>query len=395
MNLVLLADKKIRKGFEAAVKDTPNITLLGVEMVIRGNTMSRIADHHNPHTLVIYKGVPEKDGITVQDLISFLHVKKPALRMIFVYGKISDNVEFANTVEFLLENGITDIVPDTAMDKVVTAIENPMTEETIQAYLEELFATDTPAEEHEVESTEATAQEYEKLQLDFPSVTARTEFDMDKIMTVTHNRETDSPITIGIAALQHHNGCTHTAFEIAGMLSKKYSAAIMMADKGTLDAYAGFHKIATGTAAQGLSVQGIDVFPIDKLQEISGQYSATICDFGYFREEYKPAFRKCDVKIMLCSAAEWDIPLLLNYVNYPSVDYIHDIHFCFSRVTGAKFSKYCRQLMKSGFIAYRLHNSPDWTTPHKQNEEIYRRILQPYKRLPTPEKQKRKLFKVK
>lgn len=162
----------------------------------------------------------------------------------------------------------------------------------------------TPAEEHEVESTEATAQEYEKLQLDFPAVTALTEFDMDKIMTVTHNGETDSPITIGIAALQHHNGCTHTAFEIAGMLSKKYSAAIVMADKGTLDAYAGFHKIATGTAAQGLNVKGIDVFPLEKLQEISGQYSATICDFGYFREEYKTAFGKCDVKIMLCSAAE-------------------------------------------------------------------------------------------
>ncbi len=394
MNIVLLADKKHRKGFETAVRDNPNITLLGVEMLIRGNTMSRIADHHNPHALVIWRGVPEKDGVTVSDLISFLHMKKPSMRMIYVYGEIADNTEFLNTVDMLRENGITDIVADTALDSIVQHIEQPMTEDDLQQFLDDLLHEDEPEETEEVQ--EEQPQHFDELRLDFPSVTATQEFDIDKIVTYTQTGEQDKPITVGIMALQHHNGCTHTSFEIAGQLiKKKYSVAICMADRSTLDAYAGFHQIATGTASAGLNVQGIDVYPYDKLNEISGQYSVTVIDFGYFREEYTKPFGECDVRIMLCSGAEWDVPLMMNYVNYPTVDYSHRIFYCFTRTTAKKFQAYNRQLMKAGCVAFRLHNSPDWTTPHKENIEVYRKMLGAYKSIPETGKEKRKLFRVK
>ena len=308
MNIVLLADKKHRKGFEQAVKDNPDIALLGVEMLIRGNTMSRIAEHHNPHALVIWRGVTEKDGVTAQDLISFLRMKKPSMRMIYVYGEVTDTVEFLSTVEVLQENGITDVVTSTDLTDIVQHIEHPMTADDLQALLDDLLHEDEQ-EEQTATQQDNDPQNYEELHLDFPSVTAAQNFDIDKIMTFTRTSEQDKPITIGIMALQHHNGCTHTSFEIAGQLAKKYSAAICMADRSTLDAYAGFHQIATGTASEGLTVRGIDVYPYDKLSEISGQYSATVCDFGYFREEYTKAFGECDVRIMLCSGAEPFLPI--------------------------------------------------------------------------------------
>ena len=394
MNIVLLADKKHRKGFEQAVKDNPDIALLGVEMLIRGNTMSRIAEHHNPHALVIWRGVTEKDGVTAQDLISFLRMKKPSMRMIYVYGEVTDTVEFLSTVEVLQENGITDVVTSTDLTDIVQHIEHPMTADDLQALLDDLLHEDEQ-EEQTATQQDNDPQNYEELHLDFPSVTAAQNFDIDKIMTFTRTSEQDKPITIGIMALQHHNGCTHTSFEIAGQLAKKYSAAICMADRSTLDAYAGFHQIATGTASEGLTVRGIDVYPYDKLREISGQYSATVCDFGYFREEYTKAFGECDVRIMLCSGAEWDVPLIMKYVNYPTVDYVRRIFYCFTRTTAKKFQAYNRQLMKAGCVAFRLHNSPAWTTPHKENTEIYRKMLDAYRKLPEPERVKRKLFRVK
>ena len=101
------------------------------------------------------------------------------------------------------------------------------------------------------------------------------------------------------------------------------------------------------------------------------------------------------MKIMLCSGAEWDMPLLLNYVNYSTESYLRDINFLFPRVTQGKFVKYSKQLMKSGIVSYRLHHSPDWSHPHTDNMSVYKAVLKPYSMLPNTPKPKRRLFKVK
>ncbi len=394
MNIVLLADKKIRKNFENAVKKNPVITLLGVEMVIRGNTMTRIAEHHNPHTLVIYKGVPEKDGLTVNDVISFLRMKRPNLRIVYVYGKVLDTNDFIDTAEALVNQEVYDIVTDTDYQPVFDVLENPMTLENVKDYIEELLKEPEQLETFTDEEQE-TPEILETLELDFPSVTARTEFDMERIMTVTQTASGSERICIGIGQLQHHNGCTHTAFEIATIISRSNSAAVVIADDETFRSFAGFHKIKTSAASEGLNVKGIDVYPYSKLSEIRELYGAVICDFGYLREEWKKGFGECEVKIMLCSGAEWDMPLLLNYVNYSTESYLRDINFLFPRVTQGKFVKYSKQLMKSGIVSYRLHHSPDWSHPHTDNMSVYKAVLKPYSTLPNTPKPKRRLFKVK
>lgn len=185
MNVVLLADKKVRKNFEAAVRKKPDITLLGVEMVIRGNTMTRISEHHNPHVLIIYRNVPAKDGLEVNDVISFLRIKKPSMRIVYVYGTIADKTDFAMTAEFLMQNGINDIVADYDIEKILETVETPMEKNDIMNFIEELFTEDTPEDVIEVKDEIAEEQKYDDLNIDFPTVTELAHFDINKVMYVT------------------------------------------------------------------------------------------------------------------------------------------------------------------------------------------------------------------
>ncbi len=395
MNVVLLADKKVRKSFETAIRKNANINLVGVEMVIRGNTMSRISDHHNPHILVIYRNVPAKDGIEVNDVISFLRIKKPNMRIIYVYGNITDNTAFAMTAEFLMQNGINDIVANYNAEKVLEVVEDPMEKSDIMSFIEELFTEETSETAVEEIDKVADEQVYDELHIDFPTVTEINRFDIDKVMYITSQHTEKDSLLIGIAQLQHHNGCTHTSLEIASMLSRKNSTAIIMADDQTFENLAVFNRINPIAAKDGLNVHGIDVYPYSKCGEISKEYSIVVCDFSYLREEQKKAFMNCDVKIMLCSSAEWDISTLTRFIKYDTENSARDIHFLFPRVSPTKFVKYNKQLLKSGITAYRLHNSPEWSKPNAENITVYKNILSKYTVDSKPKKVKRRLLKIK
>ena len=123
----------------------------------------------------------------------------------------------------------------------------------------------------------------------------------------------------------------------------------------------------------GIEFNGIDVYPFSMLNDIKQNYSAVICDFGFLRECHKPYYGDCNVKIMLCSAAEWDIGLTMKYINFSNESHIHDINFCFPRVTRTKFIKYNKQFIRSGCNAYKLNYSPDWTCPHQDNFTVYKK----------------------
>lgn len=396
MNVVLLADKKFRKPFETAVKKDPNINLVGVEMVLRGNTMSRIADHHNPHALVVYKGVPEKEGITEKACISFLRMVKPNMRIIYVYGKVEDIDTFTNVSEELIGNGITDIVTDTAAENVIKVIDEPMTAENVRAIIEKLNAPEEEIPHEELKhDVPMPGQEYEPLEVDFPTVTASDKFEMGKIVYEVSETKESEHLTIGVAQLQHHNGCTHTAMELATMLSKNKTVAVIMADPDTYEALVVFHKINPMAAKQGLDVNGIAVFPYDLHSQIENEYSVIIYDYSYLREERRKSFDECDIKVMLSSAAEWDVAKVTNFIKFNDDNYVRTISFLFPRVTQSKFLKYSKVFRKSGISAYRLLDSPDWTAPVEGNTAVYKHIIENYNIAKSGKPPKRKLLKIK
>ena len=395
MNVVLLADKKYRKPFESAAKKDPSVDLIGVELLIRGNTMSRIAEHHNPHALVVYRNVPEKEGITVNDLIAFLQMKKPNMRIVYVYGNVADTKDYITVAESLLGKGITDIVTDFAADKVIEVLNTPMTEYDVREYIVQLTTTveERSSEAEQVEPF-ATEQEYAPLEVDFPTVTAMDDFDIDKVVYEVTGAAEAEHLTIGIAQLQHHIGCTHTAFELATMLSKSYKVAVILADDDTFEALAVFHKLNPMSVKQGLTMNGIDVFPFELNKQIAKEYDVTVYDYSFLREEKRKSYDECDIKLMLSSSAEWDISKTTNFIKYNDDEYVRSITLLFSRVAQSKFLRYNKVFRKSGINAYRLADSPDWTAPVQDNISVYTHIIENYK-LSKSKTPKRKLFKLK
>ena len=238
-------------------------------------------------------------------------------------------------------------------------------------------------------------QEYEPLKVDFPTVTASDKFDIDKIVyEVSEIKESDH-LTIGVAQLQHHNGCTHTAMELATMLSKNKTVAVIMADPDTFEALAVFHKINPMAAKQGLDVHGIAVFPYELHDQIANEYSVIIYDYSFLREERRKSFDECDIKIMLSSAAEWDVAKVTNFIKFNDDNYVRTISFLFPRVTQSKFLKYSKVFRKSGISAYRLLDSPDWTAPVEGNTAVYKHIIENYNIAKSGKPPKRKLLKIK
>ena len=142
-------------------------------------------------------------------------------------------------------------------------------------------------------------------------------FDIDNVLVISNPAKEVQTINIGIAQLQHHNGCTHTALEIASLLSKKNSVAVVFADKDTYERLAVYHKINPLAAREGMNYNGIDIYPYSKHEELPESYNAVIYDYSYLREEQKNSFDKCELKILLASAAEWDISTLVKFTTIP------------------------------------------------------------------------------
>lgn len=390
MNILLLTGNKPRKTIEPLFKNSPH-TILGNEAAIKGATVSRILDHYAPHIVLLCDDVLEKEGITRQDVIVLLRAKRPSLRLI--YHSDAEKLSLG-TFSFLMENQVYDVVTD--LKKLPELVDAPMSDADLIGMIENL----EKQQQEQTEEKQSAAPEidmiHESLQLAFPVVSVR-DFDIDSFQQIRDSAAaSECPnLTIGIAQLQHHNGCTHTAFEIAAMLQKqKVNCCIVLTDAETYRNLAAFHELNPELIDIGLQVHGIDVYPYEKLSEVREQYSCTICDFSFLREEQQASFGSMTVKAMLCSAAEWDIATTMKYVNYPSIPYVRDIIYLFPRVSKAKFIGYNKQMIRAGCEAYRLHQSEDWLTPCAENLAVYQRLVREHLFVPT-EKKKRGLIRLK
>ena len=101
---------------------------------------------------------------------------------------------------------------------------------------------------------------------------------------------------------------------------------------------------------------------------------------------------------MLASAAEWDIAKVVNFIKFNEEEYARSITFLFPRVTQSKFLKYSKALKRSGINAYRLLDSPNWTSPVEGNLADYTHIIENYiitKNAKKAKRPKRKLIRLK
>ncbi len=386
MNIVVLTHNKQRKAVNAVMKDTVH-TILGYETVIRGTTVTRILEHHVPHCVVICDDVQEKEGVTKADVITLLHARRPSLRIITVTNQ--DDLEY---LSFLKDNAVFDHISE--LKNLPTVLEYPMTEQMLDDRIAEIIAEQEAAKaaEQEKEIAEENA-EHQPVDLSFPAV---SEIGFDMMTTIRVDISEPKPIdkmTVGIAQLQHHNGCTHTSFEIAALLKeKKASVCVVLFDSDTFHDLAVFHKLDPERSRDGLKVNGIHVFPFEKLDEAKQQYDCVICDVSLLRDDNRQLFNEMAEKILLCSAAEWDIAKTMHFVNDEKYLNVRKIIYCFPRVSRKKFIGINKQMIKAGCTAFRLNNSIDWTEPCDANIAVYHQVIGKYLNIPV-KKAKRGIFR--
>ena len=375
MNIVFLASNKERKNLEAQLKGSPHHSL-GNEPAIKGATATRIVDNYAPHAVVVGEDVQEKEGITKLDIITLLHAKRAALRIIYISQNLS-----MDTLIYLKENGVYDVIR--SGEELLKTLDHPMSEDDIDQMIKDIIEAEREQNVLHVAQSdgEFAQEEREPLLLAFRTVTEST-FDLNDIGTKNEPivTVTPQPLLIGIAQLQHHNGCTHTAFEIAALLKKeKHSVCVVLTEQDTYENLAAFHNLHPEGIKDGIDFSGIPVFPLDKLNDAKKKFSCIICDFSFLREDDKRLYSSMHVRIMLCSGAEWDIATTMRFINYPSdMMNVYSIAYCFPRIAKAKFIGYAKQILKAGCNAFRLQFSEDWKEPCADNVELYHHLLRNY-----------------
>lgn len=382
MNLLLVCNRTVRKPFEDMLKTVNDCTLLGTETAIRHNFSDIICNKYNPHIVMLVRGVIVSQKADLKKIIPEIRAKRPSIRFIYVYGDISDQGEFEKTYSFLTENNIFDIVVGQKTDaEFAEIIANPMSREQLEL---SISAENTAEEQPEIveEIEEKQTEQVEKIPVTISSLTAQQDFDIMTVVNIVENNEATEikNISIGVTELLHHNGCTHTAFEIVSMLNaKKKSACIVIFDNETYRNLAKFHGLVGDKLLEnGFKLKNLNIYPPEKLAEVSEQYNYIVCDIGYLKDDLKPVFSEMHIKIMLCSSAEWDIDFLLKYINFSSDGYIRDINYCFYPISQAKFIQYNKQMLKGNCRAYRLRTSVDWLSPCTENQNVYISILKKY-----------------
>ncbi len=109
MNIVLVSNKKNKSFLSNAIKNTPDMVLLGVVQTVKKGFADFITDNYNPHILFFDGSTPGAKNINVIDSVILLRQKNAKVRIIYYYGAVEDKQQFQETFETLIENEITEI----------------------------------------------------------------------------------------------------------------------------------------------------------------------------------------------------------------------------------------------------------------------------------------------
>lgn len=394
MNIVLVTDRKSVKNFEETIK-FENINLLGVETEIRADFVKRIAEHYNPHILVVSHGVKSKTAFA--DLIPELLQRCPKLRIVYCFGRVDENNErnYLDTLKLLSQYGIYDILDCAVYERgfrkrFIDILKTPMTADDLrQAVIH--------SEEQQTEHTNVFRQEFEKILDTTPVILSKTEvekpYNNEEVIVIDEqpellNKDKAEHITIGIGTITDSQaGSTLSAFELTEVLiSQKQSVALFLSEK-KYNNYISYHGL--DSAEQGCEINGITLYPLSLYKEKSTSVKFSVCDFGtdiiQYNCEIYSYFEKSEIKICLCSFDEWDIAELAEYLNQP-LPYIKEVNYVFFPVSQANFVKFSKQMIKGHCKAYRLRNSPDYTQVCDWNRNVYMEIISRYTKVEVPKK---------
>ena len=398
MNIVIAADKKYTKIFKDSLTQH---NILGFENELKSNFVSRIADHYNPHVLIVVNGVRSRKFDFFAALPE-LRKQCPTMRIIYFFGRLTDETEqsYLDVCGKMFPYGYYEIVPYDMYErgfrsKIAEILEKPLTGEDVKKLIAD--------RQEEKIHTEILMQSIEKIIDTTPVSFAKDEVEAD--YDDTQVERFDEPqelltekqgehITMAIGTISEKQaGCTQTALEIAILLMKsKQSVAVFLEDE-TYESYISYHGIES--APNGCQVNDLTLFPLSVYQEKKMYVRFAVLDVGYApiipEDAAYPFFESAEIKICICSFNEWDISKLADYLNSP-LPYIKEINYIFFPVSEKNFVKFQKQMDKGHCKSFRIRNSPDYTEPCEWNVGIYNKILNTYIDLDISKPKKRFLF---
>ena len=370
MNIVIAADKKYTKIFRDSLTQH---NILGFENELKSNFVSRIADHYNPHVLIVVNGIRSRK-FDFFPALPELRKQCPTMRIIYFFGRLNDETEqsYLDVCGKMFPYGYYEIVPYDMYErgfrsKIAEILETPLTGEDVKKLIadrqEEKIHDDTQVERFDEPQELLTEKQGEH-------------------------------ITMAIGTISEKQaGCTQTALEIAILLMKsKQSVAVFLEDE-TYESYISYHGIES--APNGCQVNDLTLFPLSVYQEKKMYVRFAVLDVGYApiipEDAAYPFFESAEIKICICSFNEWDISKLADYLNSP-LPYIKEINYIFFPVSEKNFVKFQKQMDKGHCKSFRIRNSPDYTEPCEWNVGIYNKILNTYIDLDISKPKKRFLF---
>ena len=108
MNLVVLCDKNTQKYLTHNIDFTENnYGVLSYENELQTDFAKKII-HFLPNILIVFRGYRNR-GTNFIEEIGKIKEKLPDIRIIYIYGKITEEQEFLKITTELIENGIYDI----------------------------------------------------------------------------------------------------------------------------------------------------------------------------------------------------------------------------------------------------------------------------------------------
>lgn len=398
MNIVIAADKKYTKIFRDALTQH---NILGFENELKSNFVSRIAEHYNPHMLIVVGGIRSRK-FDFYEALPELRKQCPTMRIIYLFGRLNNETEqnYIDVCAKMFQCEYYEVVPYDMYErdfqkKLSEVLNTPFTADDVK----KLIADRQKEKLH----TEMSVQNVDKI-ID----TTPVSFDKKEIEAAyddSHIEMFDEPqellteqqsehITIAVGTISEKQaGCTQTALEIAVLLIKAKQSVAVFLDDETYENYINYHGIKS--APNGCQINDITLFPLSVYKEKRIYVRFSILDVGYAPiiqdDEAYMYFETAEIKICICSFNEWDISKLADYLN-STLPYIKEINYIFFPVSEETFVKFQKQMEKGHCKSFRIRNSPHYTKPCDWNAGIYNQILTTYIDLDIGSRKQKKRF---
>lgn len=363
MNLVIIAGKRSVRPLETALKKSEQTVTVGKYTAVKPNTAAEIFEKYRPHGILISDDAASK-GVSLIDFLSIVKMRYGYMRIIFMCSNDSSFNKYASA---LYSIGVYDIVVGYDPAAIDYAILNPKTETPDIPVTE-----DSSDKNKELSYPDRKVHEYPGnfVGINYKDVSDNS-YSMQTVrLTENYERIQRGNVIISVFGYYSRCGCTYTAFDLAFYLRKYENAKVCVITSVTEELCNYFTVDINAVNQNGLNIDDVVIY--SDFNKISGTFDYIICDDStkYNNNAY--------IHILLCSAADWDMPILTNYINDVIIPNKVDVNLCFFPVTTNKFISINKQLLKSGFKAYMLELSDNWMATNANNNNVYSNILKAY-----------------